>query len=100
MAARPPQVIEKGAGTALAPRPNGEWRELIAIQRDLEEARDEVAVAISDLERAAKSVVTTEHWKGVVARSYARRPGVWLAAAFGLGFWLGRKLSTEREERE
>lgn len=73
--------------------------ELIAIQRDLEASRAEIAAAMADLERAAKSVVTTDHWKRVAERSYERRPALWLAAAFGLGYWIGSKVFAPKPGR-
>jgi hypothetical protein len=71
---------------------------LIAIQRDIQSTRDEIAAAMVDLENAAKSLVTADHWKRAAHRSFAQRPGVWLAAAFGLGFWLGSRKKPARLE--
>ncbi len=65
--------------------------ELIAIQRDIETTRTEIASAVADLEAAAKNLVTGAQVRRAAARVYARRPELWLGAAFLLGWWVGAK---------
>lgn len=60
-------------------------------QREIDRARDDLEVALGDLEVAARRLGTRAHWKGVASRAFRRRPVPFLAAAALAGFWVGRR---------
>lgn len=60
------------------------------IHREIDRARDDLEVALGDLEVAARRFATVDHWKAAAGRAFRRRPGTFLAAAALAGFWMGR----------
>lgn len=95
MAARTPELTA-GTATRLAPlRSTSAPRTLETIEEDLERARAEVAVAVDEVETAARRLATTDYWKSVALRSAQRRPLTVVAGAF-VGGWLLGRLFTPR----
>lgn len=60
------------------------------IHREIDRARDDLGVALGDLDLAARRLATAEYWKAAAGRAFRRRPGTVLAVAALAGFWLGR----------
>lgn len=92
--ASPTPELTPGTATRLAPvRSTAAPRTLETIEEDLERARTEVALAVDEVETAARRLATTDYWKSVALRSAQRRPLTVVAGAFVGGWLLGRLLT-------
>lgn len=70
----------------------GTSTDLISISRDLEAARQEIAGAVVDLERAVRRVTSTAYWKRTARETYAARPWIFLGAAILAGYAIGGRI--------
>ena len=74
-----------------------EGASLSVMQREIEARRQELAVAVADVEAAARDLTRPAHWARVARGVFERHPEVCLAMAFGVGVWIGFKTAPRRE---